>query len=87
MTALAPPLAGPLAGACPHCAAAVPIRFDPRAALRAGPGISARAGFVAEEIDTLAAGYPTRSWSERAILDLPGPRRAAYADMARRAAA
>jgi hypothetical protein len=81
MTALAPPLAGPLAGTCPECGADVPIDFDPRRYVLAE--LRARAGFIAEEVDALAGRY---HWTERAILDLPGPRRTAYAEMARRAA-
>lgn len=81
MAALAPPLAGPLAGSCPECGAEVSVGFDPRRYVLAE--LRARAGFVAEEIDTLAWRY---HWTERAILDLPSPRRTAYAEMARRAA-
>ena len=82
MAVLAPSLAGPLAGACPNCGAPVSVRFDPRRYVLAE--LTARAGFVADEMDVLAARY---HWSEQAILDLPSPRRIAYAEMARRAAA
>ncbi len=81
MDALAPPLAGPLSGACPACGAGVSIGFDPRRYVLAE--FCTQAGFVTEDVDVLAARY---HWSERAILDLPSPRRAAYAETARRAA-
>jgi hypothetical protein len=81
MSALAPSLAGPLAGACPQCGAGLVAPFDPRRYVLAE--LRARAGFVAAEVDALAARY---HWSESAILDMPSARRAAYADMARRAA-
>jgi plasmid stabilization system protein ParE len=81
MAALAPPLTGPLAGTCPDCGADVPIGFDPRRYVLAE--LRARARFIAEEVDTLAVRY---HWTERAILNLPGPRRTAYAELARRAA-
>lgn len=81
MAALAPSLAGPLDGACPACGAAVPVVFDPRRFVLAE--LRARARFLAEDVDALASRY---HWTERAILNLPGPRRIAYAEMARRAA-
>jgi len=81
MAAMAPLLAGPLAGTCPHCDAEVPVGFDPRRYVLAE--LRARAAFIAEEVDTLAVRY---HWTERAILSLPGPRRIAYAEMARSAA-
>lgn len=81
MAALAPPLAGPLSGTCPECGADVTIGFDPRRFVLAE--LRARAGFVAEDVDALAGRY---HWTERAILELPGTRRTAYAEMARRAA-
>jgi hypothetical protein len=81
MAALAPPLVGPLSGTCPECGAGGRIGFDPRRFVLAE--LRARAGFVAEDVDTLAGRY---HWTERAILELPGPRRIAYAEMARRVA-
>jgi hypothetical protein len=81
MAALAPPLAGPLAGSCPECGKEVAVQFDPRRYVLAE--LRVRAGFVAAEVDALAARY---HWAERAILNLPSARRAAYADMARRTA-
>jgi len=81
MAALAPSLAGPLAGTCPECGKEVAVQFDPRRYVLAE--LRVRAGFVAAEVDALAARY---HWTERAILNLPSARRAAYADMARRPA-
>jgi hypothetical protein len=81
MAALAPPLAGPLAGTCPECSADVPISFDPRRYVLAE--LTARAGFIAADVDTLACRY---QWTEHAILDLPNHRRIAYAELARSAA-
>jgi hypothetical protein len=81
MAALGPTLSGPLSGTCPECGADVTIGFDPRRFVLAE--LRARAGFVAEDVDVLAGRY---HWTERAILELPGMRRAAYAEMARRAA-
>jgi hypothetical protein len=81
MAALAPSLAGPLAGTCPECGREVAVQFDPRRYVLAE--LRVRAGFVAAEVDALAARY---HWTERAILSLPSARRAAYAGMARRAA-
>ena len=57
------------------------VQFDPRRYVLAE--LRVRAGFVAAEVDALAARY---HWTERAILNLPSARRAAYADMARRPA-
>ena len=81
MAALAPSLVGELSGMCPHCGAAVAAQFDPRRYVLAE--LRARARFITEDLHTLAARY---HWSERAILALPTPRRAAYAEMARSAA-
>jgi hypothetical protein len=81
MAALAPPLAGTLAGSCPDCGAELSAPFDPRRYILAE--FTARAAFVSEEVDVLAARY---HWSEEAILDLPSRRRAAYVAMAERAA-
>lgn len=81
MAALAPSLAGPLVGTCPECGEEVAVQFDPRRFVLAE--LRVRADFVAAEVDALAARY---HWTERAILNLPSARRAAYADMARRAA-
>jgi hypothetical protein len=81
MAALAPPLAGTLAGTCPECGADVPIGFDPRRYVLAELG--ARAGFIAADMDMLATRY---HWTEHAILDLPNHRRTAYAEIARSAA-
>ena len=81
MAALAPSLAGPLNGTCPDCGNAVAVQFDPRRYVLAE--LRARARFLAEDMDLLAGRY---HWTERAILALPSRRRAAYAEMARRAA-
>jgi hypothetical protein len=81
MAAMAPSLAGVLSGTCPHCGTAVAAAFDPRRYVLTE--LRARARFIAEDLHTLALHY---HWSERAILELPTPRRAAYADMARSAA-
>jgi hypothetical protein len=81
MAALAPALAAPLAGTCPECGHEVAVPFDPRRYVVAE--LSARARFLAEDMDLLAGRY---HWTERAILDLPSSRRATYAEMARRAA-
>jgi hypothetical protein len=81
MAALAPSLVGRLAGTCPECGEEVAVQFDPRRYVLAE--LRARAGFVAAEVDALAARY---HWTESAILNLPSARRAAYAETARRAA-
>jgi hypothetical protein len=81
MTALAPPLAGPLRGRCPDCGSEITAWFEARAyCLRE---LSFRARFVYDDVDALAERY---HWSERAILALPGTRRALYAERARQGA-
>jgi hypothetical protein len=81
MAALAPPLAGPLQGRCPDCGAEITAWFEARAyCLRE---LSFRARYVYDDVDTLAERY---HWSERAILALPGTRRALYAERARQGA-
>jgi hypothetical protein len=80
MEALAPSLAGELAGVCPECGAAVDAHFDPRRFCL--QEMRDRARFVYGDIDVLAQRY---HWTERAILSLPSPRRASYAELARQA--
>jgi hypothetical protein len=82
MAALAPPLAGPLHGACPDCGTAIPVRFEAR--LYCLQELRGRARFVYDDVDTLAERY---HWSERAILALPHGRRSQYAERARRSVA
>jgi hypothetical protein len=72
----APPLGGPIEGACPHCAGVVLGWFDPGAFVIAE--LRTRAMMLMEEVHLLASRY---GWSEDAILALPGPRRGAYAEM------
>lgn len=81
MAAMAPSLAGPLSGTCPHCGTTVAAEFDPRRYVLAE--FRARARFIADDLHTLAARY---HWSERAIMALPAMRRAVYAESARSAA-
>jgi hypothetical protein len=80
MEALAPPLAGPLEGACPECGAQMNVFFEARSYCL--QELSDRARFVYEDIDLLACRY---HWSEQAILDLPSERRNFYAERARQA--
>jgi hypothetical protein len=78
MERLAPPLSGPVGGACPSCGLVLTALFDV-------------AGFVVRELRRLAAGVfaevhllaSAYHWSEAAILALPGTRRRIYADFAR----
>jgi hypothetical protein len=78
MAALAPPLAGPLRGRCPHCARPIEAWFEAR--LYCLQELRDRARFVHDDVDTLAERY---HWSERAILNLPQVRRAQYVERAR----
>jgi hypothetical protein len=71
----APPLAGPVEGVCPSCGEKVSGWFDPGAFVLAE--LRTRAQTLLEEVHLLASRY---GWSEEAILDLPGRRRAAYAE-------
>jgi hypothetical protein len=81
MAVLAPPLAGPLQGYCPECGTEITAWFEARAyCLRE---LSYRARFVYDDVDALAERY---HWSERAILAMPGARRAQYAERARQGA-
>jgi len=80
MAALAPSLAGPLQGPCPHCASPIAARFEAR--LYCLQELSDRARFIFDDIDALAERY---HWSERAILTLPHVRRTSYVERARRA--
>lgn len=80
MAALAPPLAGPLQGPCPHCASPIAARFEAR--LYCLQELRDRARFIFDDIDALAERY---HWSERAILTLPHLRRTSYVERARRA--
>jgi hypothetical protein len=80
MEMLAPALAGPMQGQCPHCGAAITALFQPRQyCLRE---LRDRARFVYDDIDALAERY---HWTERAILRLPAARRSQYVERARRA--
>ena len=80
MTALAPPLAGPLRGQCPHCGRFIEAWFEAR--LYCLQELRDRARFVHDDVDALAERY---HWSERDILKLPQMRRAQYAERARQA--
>ena len=80
MAMLSPPLAGPLQGRCPHCAAPIAARFEAR--LYCLQEMRDRARFVYDDIDALAERY---HWSERAILTLPYARRITYVERARQA--
>jgi hypothetical protein len=79
LAAYAPPLAGPLQGACPDCNAAIEARFEARRYCLQELGY--RAQFVYDDVDTLAKHY---RWSERAILAMPYARRTEYVERARR---
>ena len=82
MEMLAPALAGPMQGQCPHCGAALTALFHPRQyCLRE---LRDRARFVYDDIDALAERY---HWSEQAILRLPAQRRSQYVERARQARA
>jgi hypothetical protein len=82
MEMLAPALAGPMQGQCPHCGAAITALFQPRQyCLRE---LRDRARFVYDDIDALAERY---HWTERAILRLPAARRSQYVERARQARA
>jgi hypothetical protein len=82
MEMLAPALAGPMQGQCPHCGAALTALFHPRQyCLRE---LRDRARFVYDDIDVLAERY---HWSEQAILRLPAARRSQYVERARQARA
>jgi hypothetical protein len=78
MEALSPSLAGDLVGTCPECGAVLTVHFDPRRFCI--QEMRDRARFIYDDIDLLAQRY---HWSERAILTLPNPRRARYAELAR----
>jgi hypothetical protein len=80
MAALAPPLAGPIQGRCPDCAATIEARFVARTYCLTE--LRDRARFVYDDVDTLAERY---HWTEQAILTLPHARRAGYAERARQA--
>jgi hypothetical protein len=82
MEALAPSLAGPLQGQCPHCGTALTARFSTR--LYCLQELRDRARFIHDDVDVLAERY---HWSERAILTLPQGRRSLYAERARQARA
>ena len=79
LAAYAPPLAGPLRGTCPDCAAAIEAQFEARGYCLQELGYRAR--FVYEDVDILARSY---HWSERAILAMPYTRRTEYVERARR---
>jgi hypothetical protein len=81
MEMLAPPLAGPLDGACPECGARLQAQFEARRFCL--QELRDRAHFVYDDIDVLAERY---HWSEQSILALPRLRRAQYAERARQAA-
>ena len=82
MEMLAPALAGPMQGQCPHCGASITALFQPRQyCLRE---LRDRARFVYDDIDALAERY---HWTERAILRLPAARRTQYVERARQARA
>jgi hypothetical protein len=80
MALLAPPLAGPLQGRCPHCSTPIAAQFDARPYCL--QELQDRARFVYDDIDALAGRY---HWTEQAILMLPQARRASYAERARQA--
>lgn len=78
MARMAPPVTGPVGGACPACGAAVQALFDV-------------ANFVVAELRRLAVGVYAEvhalatayGWHEAAILALPGSRRRHYAELVR----
>jgi hypothetical protein len=80
MARLAPPLATPLRGQCPHCGAPITALFQARHYCMRE--LCDRARFVFDDIDVLAERY---HWSERAILTLPLTRRTQYVERARQA--
>jgi hypothetical protein len=73
---VAPPLSGPVDGACSQCGAAVSAWFDPGGFVIAE--LRARAVMVFEEVHLLASRY---GWTEDSIHSMPGRRRAAYAGL------
>jgi hypothetical protein len=81
MSRLAPVLRTIVRGQCPECAAPVDLDVDAPGLCLAELGFLA--GTVLDEVHLLAATY---HWTERAILELPSTRRAAYAERARLAA-
>jgi len=80
IAALAPVLAGPLQGQCPHCATPIAAWFLARRYCL--QELQDRARFIYDDVNTLAERY---HWSERAILTLPHMRRTSYAERARQA--
>jgi hypothetical protein len=82
MEMLAPALAGPMQGQCPHCGAEITALFHARQYCL--QELKERARFIYDDIDALAERY---HWSEQAILRLPAARRGQYAERARQARA
>jgi hypothetical protein len=80
MARLAPPLATPLRGQCPHCGVPITALFQARHYFLRE--LCDRARFVFDDIDVLAERY---HWSERAILTLSLTRRTQYVERARQA--
>lgn len=78
LEALAPPLAGELAGRCPHCGASVALWFDPIDWVLAELRDASRSLFG--QVHELALAY---HWSEPAILDLDRRRRYGYVELVR----
>jgi hypothetical protein len=75
---LAPRLTGPVGGACPACQTSLTAWFDVPAFVMTE--LRRLAAGIYAEVHLIAAGY---SWTEPAILALPGARRRAYAGLLR----
>jgi hypothetical protein len=78
MAAMAPEVSRPIAGTCPHCAAAVhaPVPLSRIVVAE----LLRESAAVYEEIDLIARAY---HWPEADILALPSQRRRAYAERIR----
>jgi hypothetical protein len=76
MEMLAPSLSNDLEGLCPACRATVSVPFDPQRYVL--QELRETGALLYEEIHLLASHY---HWSEEAILALPRPRRAMYAEL------
>lgn len=76
--ALAPPLAGELAGVCPECGATVELWFEPVDYVLAELREASAALF--QQVHELASAY---HWSEQAILALDRRRRSRYVELVR----
>ena len=76
MARLAPTLRSQVTGSCPECRREVLLDVDARELCLAE--LRFLAGSVHDDVHLIASAY---GWPERAILDLPSPRRRRYADL------